>query len=730
MNRYIPITENMSIVEQEIRSTKIIKKKLSVNHIWIYDRSGSMTGLLPELTSQLIFLSKKIPVGDSVSLGWFSSEGDYNWIIKGFRVTATSDYAMLEKAIKNNSSPRGCTCFSEILGDVDTVIRDLSVFSDVFSLHFFTDGYPVVIDYKKEIKHIYEALSKIKGKILASMFFSYGYYYNKELMSQMAEKLGAVLISSSYIPEYADTITKLIKLTDNSESKEEVDPLVSNPLAVFTVTDQGVVTYSLDDGGKVLVAPQKGKTSYVYYVSTDKPDKKSWTKVDIVDINFGDASDRLSKALYAGALILTQQTKTDIALEIIGKCGDKHVVDGLTNAFTIEEYTAIEDTVNKAIQDVSLRFSEGRDSSYLPPVDAFCVFDLLNMLMEDDKAAFYPYHPKFSYEKIGVASKEKDGYAKFKADTMSQSPFENMTWHESRLNLSVLTKIQGTIDLQTIDEKGPQAYGFSNPYPTFVFRNYTFVKDGRVHTKKFFVASSEKTYIELKNRGLVFEDAFKKDGTYGVDMSKLPAMNRAMASGKTSATELCKMALAEQKLKGKIKALKWLKDDLFGEEAVDKPLTFTDAQAAFLRANGIAIERGGLYSPPKALEEAKDYYMAKSFEIKIAGLASLPTVKKVMEKVASKKGRTPVEGLVEEGINLYAAVKESKKGKDLLKWFEDTIKAFQKELKDIRTTLQKVKMSVVLGKAWFDEFTSRDQNTLEVNGNKFVFELGEEKVEI
>jgi hypothetical protein len=36
----------------------------------------------------------------------------------------------------------------------------------------------------------------------------------------------------------------------------------------------------------------------------------------------------------------------------------------------------------------------------------------------------------------------------------------------------------------------------------------------------------------------------------------------------------------------------------------------------------------------------------------------------------------------------------------------------------------------ILGKAWFEEFTSRDQNTLEVNGNKFVFELGEEKVEI
>ena len=38
-------------------------------------------------------------------------------------------------------------------------------------------------------------------------------------------------------------------------------------------------------------------------------------------INFADNGDQLSKALYAAALAMTQQTKSDVALEILGKIG-------------------------------------------------------------------------------------------------------------------------------------------------------------------------------------------------------------------------------------------------------------------------------------------------------------------------------------------------------------------------------------------------------------------------
>lgn len=728
---YVPLAENLSLVVQEVKTKKAITKRQTANNLWIYDRSGSMTWMLPELTEKLIGLSKKLPKNDTLTLGWFSSEGDFDWVFKGFKITENSDYKILEKAIRQHSSPRGCTCFSEILQDCDTVVKDLSAISNVFSLHFFTDGYPVVSNYKKEVDNIFNAIKKIRGKVHTAMYVGCGAYYNRELLQAMSEKQGAILIHSSNIPEYADSITRLINLTDTSEPKEEVQPLVSEPLATYTVTDQGIVIYSVDEDGKLYIAPQKGSDSFIYYISFEKPNKKSWDKIEMGEIDFGDKDNKMAKAIYAGALVLTQQTKTDLALGVMGNVGDKAMVDAITNAFTTEEYGAVENSLNLGIQDVSHRFAKGRDIHYLPPVDAFCVVDALNLLMEDSEAAFFPYHEKFQYERIGVASKAKDGYAKFIADRTSKSPFNTITWHDSRLNLSIQTKVNGTIDLQDVADVSADDVGLSKVFPTYVFRNFTFIKDGRVHTRKFYVSTSESTYKALKNNGVVFDDTFSKDKTYGIDFTGVPAVNRAMATGKTSATELCQWSYEEQKLCGIAKALKFLKNREFGDEVSEKSAQYTDEQAEFLKANGVQVDRGGSYNPPRELEEAKDKYMAKKFEIKIAGLNTLPTVKKVEEKIMAKKNRTPVEGLVEAGLQKWSTAKGNLKDKESrLKWLETAIADTQRSLKEVRTKIQSCKLSVIMGKKWFDEFKSREESTLVVNGNVFTFELGEEAVEI
>ena len=733
MPRYIPIQgDNLILIEQEVKTKKVVTKKGPVNHLWIYDRSGSMSWALPELTKQLITLSKKLSKGDSLSLGWFSSEGgEYNWVFKGFRIVDNADYKMLETAIKNNSHSIGCTCFSEILADTDTVIKDLTVLSKTFSFHFFTDGYPVVSNYRKELDDIFSAIKKIKGKIHTAMFVGYGHGYNKELLAQMAEKLGAMLIHSSMIPEYANSITKLITLTENSEPKEEVDPLVAKPLSVFTITDQGIVIYTPDDDGKLYVSPSKASSTLVYYLSNEKPNKKSWDKVETTDIGFGDDSDRLSKALYAASLVMTQQTKSDIALEILGKVGDKAIIDGLSNAFQVEEYGAVEETINKAIQDVSLRFSAGRDTNYLPPPDAFCVFDVLNTLLDDDDAAFFPYHEKFKYERIGVASIAKDEYSKFIADRTSKCPFSNLTWHESRLNLSVQTRVNGTVELKDREGITASSLGLFSPYSTFVYRNFSFVKDGHTHIGTFYITSSEETYKKFKNKGIVLDDSFKSDKIYGVDISKLPAINRKIADGKTSATDLAKAALQEHKLKAQIKALKYLKGQEVPEVAGARQGDFTEEQVAFLKANGFSMERDGSYNPPTEKEDPKDFYMAKSFEIKLTGIATLPTVKKVQEKIASGKARTPSEALLEVGIDSW----NNRKGKltrveDKVTWFEGTIKDLQKQMKTLRALTQQNKFAILLAKKWFDEFSSRENCELTIDGVKCVFALGEEKVPV
>ena len=190
------------------------------------------------------------------------------------------------------------------------------------------------------------------------------------------------------------------------------------------------------------------------------------------------------------------------------------------------------------------------------------------------------------------------------------------------------------------------------------------------------------------------------------------------------------MLFRSQKLKAQIKSLKWLRDEECGEE-FEKLAHLSDEQAMFLKENGIQIDRGGVFQPPTEKEDPVDFYMAKSFEIKLSGIASLPTVKKVMEKIASNKGRTAVEALMEEGINKWNSVKTGLSDKKTKKaWFDKAIGDMQKELKGIRQTVQKQKFAVILGKFWFEEFTRRENCELTIDNVKCIFSLGEEKVPV
>jgi hypothetical protein len=260
-----------------------------------------------------------------------------------------------------------------------------------------------------------------------------------------------------------------------------------------------------------------------------------------------------------------------------------------------------------------------------------------------------------------------------------------------------------------------------------VYRTYTFVKDGHTHTKVFYLTSSEDTYKKFKNEGIIIDDDFKQSGAYAVDLGKLPAINRVLAGDEVSGTELCENVLAMQRLKGEIKALKWLKNNELGMDE-EAPESFTEEQAAFLKANGVLVERGGVYSPPTDRAEATDYYMAKTFDIKLKGIATLPSMNAVMKKIAANKNRTPSESLVEAGITLWEKSKVGLPQGEWWSWFTDTLEEKQKELRSIRSKVQKVKMAVILGRKWFKEFTNREDCELVVDNVRCIFELGEEKV--
>ncbi len=742
MIRSLKVNDKLLIVQEEITilEPSTLKEKESTNFILIYDRSGSMYGLLPKLTEDLIDRIKLIPINNTITIGYFSGEGQYNFILKGFKITESKDYSILEKAIRANSTTIGLTCFSEILNETsETIIKDLSVFSNRFALTFFSDGYPVVSNYKKEIVSIEIAISKLNIQLTSSLLVGYGNYYNKELMTKMTEGLGGSLTHSSDLPTFNITLTNFITNSQDTENKIkiEVQDRVGN--IYFSINGNNINVYQPKDGF-ILYTPIKGRgKNYLYTITSSDTDfvnkaasnndKLEYIKLTDANVGKDTKIEAFIKGLYAASYILTQRTKTDQAIEILSALGDAALIDIVNNAFTNDEYGNAEKRMEECVVSPKKRFLNGRNTNYSPKPDAFCLLDLIDLLCEDEQAYLYTQDPSFKYKRIGVASVTKEGYPEFTPDKNNKCRFSTLSWNESKLNLSVLMNIIGNVKLP----KNYKKNGFTNnKFDTFVWRNYTIVKDGFLNTSCLPISMSESTFNKLVHENIVDDHKYmyQKDVIYPLDLSKLPIINRSIADGKTSAKVLFSKIYEELKLKALLKVYKYFKSGFEQETSAYALTGLTDVQIEYLKELGIT-DKG--FNPPCEEVTPTDYYYAKEFNIKMKKLSSLPKITDVLDKMTKGKNLTESDKLIQEGlVNYNSASLGKKEWKDAnkLEWLNENIRQVQKNMIELRKEIQRTKFSIILAKHWFDEFDSRENCTLDVNGITFTVSLDTKKVEI
>lgn len=723
--RFFQIKDNLFLVEQKIETDVTPKTKENCNHIWLYDRSGSMYNELDKVAQDLKDKSKQIPHGDTISLGWFSGEGQFNFILKGFKVTSDSDFSILDKIIDKNKTTLTTTCFSEILHDTSKVIEDLSVFSERFSVMFMTDGYPIVSNYSKEIESIFEAISKIEGKVTSSYMIGYGNYYNRDLMLDMAERLGGSLIHSQNLPQFSIALQDLIEKSSDSQPKLKVEfkTVKPNKGVIFSLAGNSLNTYKQKEDDSIGFTPN-AENNFVYFLTDKITSGMEEVTINENDILRPSKKSSIISALYGAACLLNQKTKTDLAIDTIASLGDKHFVDLLTNAFTNSEHGLAEAELREAMVDTQKRIPSGYDTKYLPPEDSFCLLDLLETLMRDSESYFYPYNPNFKYNRIGTKTVTIGKFPEFKPEDNVKCSFGDLSWNKTMLNLSLLAKIKGTVNLKT----GYKALGLNKTYPTIIFRNYTIVKDGLLNMATLPVSMSETSLKKLQSQGILTGYKFEKDHIYDLPLNTIPVMNRSIAKNNTSATDLAEKSVKLIQLEGIMKVLKNYAEEL--ELATgSKSESFkglSDEQVNFLEENGIT--KNG-FSPKTEKADAVDFYMAKEFSIDIKGCSSLPKVSDVKAKIATGKNLTTSQLLLKAGLDLIDA-NPTKTSSDSVKlsWVEDLIQQTKAEQLKTRFKIQKTKFAVLLGKQWFDEFDSRENCSLDVSGYTVTFKVEEKSV--
>lgn len=652
-------------------------------NILIADASGSMYWAMNQLARDTTERVNSLPQGDAVLIGLFSSQGWFKWITAS-ELNKAEDYKLVERVIQQEFHTRGTTCFSEIMGNVPKALEPYLAKYPVVSLTFMSDGHPVVYDTQKEIKDLMSAANLVKNYLTSGAVVAYGDYANRALLSDLAKNLGAEFVSAQSVEEIGGTFARL------SGAKAAKKKKVAVPKKGLVFAMEGPAVSALDNTAGEVEVPETSQV-LVYDGSLDTKELGSEASV------------------YGAALALVVMGEIDEALKVMSDLGDVAIVNQINNALTNAEMKKAEDLMRAAITDEGQRFTAGKKPGCLPPDDAFDLMDLIEVLQSDDSCLFYPYSDSFVYKRTGRRSVVDPKYPKFQPDKSTGVPLSHVTGHSSELNLSVGLNIRGSIKLPeaVIFEDKTQLnrkdVGLPEEYPTNIFRNYSLISNALPVVTSLPVNCSYETYKKLLDKG-VHVDAFMAapgDPSYVIDLTSVPACNKARGKKATNWTWMAKQAIESLKIGSQLKVYKAKKVELDPEGDADKPAALSDEAASFLEACGVTV-KSGVFNPPSTQEEATDVLDVRTFEVKIAKSSSV-SMKDFLEMMAGKKKINAVGDLMKVAYDDIIRDMPQAKGA-AIEWLKAKITDLTKQKRKIDAELAAAKFAVILGGHWNRHF--------------------------
>jgi len=519
------VANNLFLVRQVIPRAAAAEAKpveTSVNHILVVDVSGSMWGEIDKIREQVkTKLPKMMRDGDTLSLIAFSGKGQFWRILTAEPVATLTDLSDVNAAIDRWLRPVGMTGFKEPIEEVGKLVAEVAKKNkNPFSLFFLSDG----CDNTWPRSEVIQAIEKTSGTLAAATVVSYGFYTDMPLLTQMAEKWGGSLIVSENFAKFSPVLDAAIQRKIVGGKKVEVN-LDGDTLGgfAFALDDKDLVTFGVE-GDKVLI-PEN--TREVMYLSPSA----------VGDLEVLISNPMLS-AIYAATSLFAVRMKPDVVLPLLKTTGDVYFIEKFSTLFGRQKYSDFQEESKTAAFDLSKRLTKGYDPNKVPRDDAYTVLDFLKLLQSDDSNRVLLGHPAFKYNAIGRGrvdsstiltdaeqaeiekltaemnanakdvKKVKEIFAKIEAITDKKGdalkfvetnakdgyPISNLVYNEDRPNISIQIRKEGTVDLSSrlpAEFKGNTLGKVPEQFPSFVFRNYTIIKDGLVNVEKLPVRINE-----------------------------------------------------------------------------------------------------------------------------------------------------------------------------------------------------------------------------------------------
>lgn len=736
----------------------------STNHIFVVDVSGSMYYDLPLIRKQLKNkLSNIMRDGDTITIIWFSGNGQSGVLKEEVEVKSLQDLTNLHDAIDRWLQPVGLTAFLKPLELTKEVIERIKGNrpNTSFSLIFLTDGYNNDCPWHEVIS----TLNSMKMDLNAATFVEYGFYADTQRLTQMASIIGGEKIATSDFDNFEPVFNEKISSGVLSSNQKQIIEITDSYLYdfAFTVNNDGaVLLYNIEDS-KILVGDD---IKIVYFFSKDQI-------AESVGIDNNNRTG-IDTALYAAIYVLSDKLMNFEAEKIFYALGDNYYYKELLNAFGKQKLNDFKFAIKECVKNTNSRFPEGRNSIKPVADDTYCLMDLVSDLVNMDNVLFYPSHSDFKYNRIGkkrvvksseLSDKDKQRLAEAKnveeanqilnelketnvdlefhyANPDKGYPIKDLVWNEERANLSVRIKIDGYVKLP--DNK----YDLIK-IDTYKYRTYTLIKDGIINIDKLPVNWTQELDDLLVEKGVSFSRSTEYDsevngGSYSrsiiIDLKSLPIINRKMVKN-IYAGELAKYEWELKKLQGDNKVYNYYRKELFpktSESFIDK---YGKDCADWLKSIGITDYNG--FNPKTDAGEVNDFYMSVILKTKIKGLSSLPKVDIVWKKIQEGKKLKLNEYVMSNALikynkqlesDIYKSLSKEQQREMLKTYLINKSNELNKLKRNLMQQIAQIKFSLILSKKWFKEFDSFDDNTLILKSDNqdvtFTFDLSEKEVKI
>jgi len=675
------VGKNPSVIQQHMMKT---------NHVLVLDCSGSMGYDLPQMRAQL---KNKLPSlvepGDTVSMIWFSGQGQHGFVSEKVEVSDLTDLNNLNKAIDKWLNPIGLTGFVGPLKDAQKIITD----DGLYNLMFLTDG----CDNVSSVQDILNTCQNMSGSFSSVVFVEYGWNCNHALLEKMADEMGGSVIFAEDFEKYDPVFHSVIT---NGVSKRKTLPLPTMDFVggiVFIPSENGAKSFKIQNSS--VLVPESTKAVYGFL--------KQDSNISLTEVT----------PAYQGAALFVLRRNGELVKSILEGIGDKKAARKYRNCFGKQnqldfQAELVANSKNPTPQSITASMEEESNIT---------VLDVLDLLSSGEN---YLSLQNLKYNSMSRKhSVKEEADLSFKRDwTVDKLPFKSLSWSEDRPNVNVLMKIPGHVALP------PNNLVKEAVFPTFVWRNYNIIRDGIVNFDILPMYLDESTYNQLEQHKVV-SGGYNPNMVYEVNIRQMPILSYEDVE-KVSLKDYFQQSLDILKLKAEQKVYKAYLESL-GEERKSETFIekYGEDAANWLKEIGITDFNG--YSPKTQAEDSTDFYMGVRMVTKLKGLSSLPSYNAYMKKASTGKKLNTSDSLLSPYIEACEKMKTSFQLPVLLDELKKKDEISKKAMKGLIMKLAKTRFTLIVGQTWFDGNDPEDTRyELDDNGNKIQCTVSIEDIQV